>query len=338
MKQSSISVVIVTWNSEKYIKKCILNIYKQTYPFSLLVIDNNSEDRTIEILENLKDIFNFNFICLKKNIGFCGGHNLGIRKTISDFYMPLNPDIYPEPNYIKNIIEVMQKDCTVGISTGKLYRLSPKSFEKTNIIDSKGIYIKKNLRSLDIEAGTVEDSKVHNNDSKIKEVFGASGASAIYRRKMIKDITLNKEFFFDLFFAYREDVDVSWRARLRGWKCLYVPSAIAYHVRHNTPEKRKQMSSVINMNSVKNRIIMLYQNQSKREMEKNFFHFFYYDILIILYVFVFERTSIEAFSIIFKNRKIIKKRRRIIQESRKASNKQMLEWEGNKIFKEYRRK
>ena len=91
-------------------------------------------------------------------------------------------------------------------------------------------------------------------------VFGASAAAALYRRAMIDDVAVDGDFFDPDFFAYREDADVAWRAQLLGWRCIYTPAAVAYHVRTVTPANRRSLPPVINMHSVKNRFLMRIKN------------------------------------------------------------------------------
>ena len=93
-------------------------------------------------------------------------------------------------------------------------------------------------------------------------VFGASGAAAFFRRDFIEDVSVEGEFFDEDFFAFREDGDLAWRAQVMGWKCLYTPAAVAWHVRRVTPERRKNLPLVINWHSVKNRFLMRGKNAS----------------------------------------------------------------------------
>ena len=98
---------------------------------------------------------------------------------------------------------------------------------KTNIIDSTGIYFTPNMRHLDRGAEEVDRGQY----DRPQYVFGATGAAAFFRRSFIDDVSVEGEFFDEEFFAFREDADLAWRAQVMGWKCLYVPTAVAWHVR-----------------------------------------------------------------------------------------------------------
>ncbi len=91
-------------------------------------------------------------------------------------------------------------------------------------------------------------------------VFGACAAAALYRRQMIDDVSIDGDFFDPDFFAYREDADVAWRAQLLGWRCIYAPAAVGWHVRSVVPGKRRSITPSINMHSVKNRFLMRIKN------------------------------------------------------------------------------
>ena len=84
----------------------------------------------------------------------------------------------------------------------------------------------------------------------------------MFRRPFVEAVSVDGEFFDEDFFAFREDADLAWRAQLMGWKCLYVPSAVAWHVRRVTPERREQLPHEINWHSVKNRFLMRGKNAS----------------------------------------------------------------------------
>src|SRR5207248_2021885 len=91
---------------------------------------------------------------------------------------------------------------------------------------------------------------------RLMRAINGAGAAALYSMSFIRDVSIDGEFFDEDFFAYREDADVAWRGRLFGWRALVVPDAVAYHVRSVTPERRRELSAIINMHSVKNRFLL----------------------------------------------------------------------------------
>ncbi|MFB1097899.1 glycosyltransferase family 2 protein [Terribacillus sp. JSM ZJ617] len=319
----SLTVCIVTWNSSEHIARCLEYLNNQSYSdYELLIIDNNSVDDTREIIKECAP--NAKLIHSEKNLGFCGGHNLGINVSNTKYYMPFNPDIVAEKEFLEQMVRSIEGTNDIGSVSGKLLRYDPIKEQKTNVIDSTGIIFKRNRRSLDRGAEEIDKGQYN----EMEYVFGASGAAPIYKREMLEDIKINNEYFLEYFFAYREDVDLAWRAQLKGWKCLFNPAARSYHVRHNTPEKRALMSASINMHSVKNRIIMLIQNESKRGIILDGWNFIIYDLMIIIYVLFREHSSIPALTFILKSRKKILGVRKVIQSSKSTKSKEIIKWFG----------
>ena len=147
----------------------------------------------------------------------------------------------------------------MGVVCGKLLRAAPDlGVLEQRRIDSTGIHFTPNLRHFDRGWNEPDDGRY----GKMEYVFGASAAAALYRRDMIADISLDDGFFDPEFFAYREDADVAWRAQLYGWRCLYVPDAVGYHVRRVVPENRWRTPAVLRMHSVKNRFLMRIKNMT----------------------------------------------------------------------------
>lgn len=225
--KKTVSVQIVTFNSEDDIENCLKSVINQSYPLQkLIVIDNNSNDDT---LLKVQDFKNVEIIKNEKNVGFAQGHNQGIFMTNTDYVLVLNPDVQLHEKYIEYIVEALEVNSSLGMATGKLYR----DMEK-RILDSTGIQIKKNRRAIDRGTGEIDTGQY---DTK-NLIFGVSGAAAIYKREMINSISINQEFFDESFFAYKEDVDVSWRAQILGWGSLFINDAIAMHSRGWKEDKK----------------------------------------------------------------------------------------------------
>ncbi|MCO7124179.1 glycosyltransferase family 2 protein [Sporolactobacillus shoreicorticis] len=320
-----LTVCIVTWNSQKFIRECLKCLQEQTLnDFELLIIDNASSDRTCDIIKEEYPLAKI--IKNEKNLGFCGGHNLGISLSEGKFYMPLNPDVFVEKDFLENMLLTIKSKKRVGMVSGKLLRFDLEKKKKTDIIDSTGVYFKKNRRSLDRGAEEVDIGQY----DKKEYVFGASGAAPLYNKQMLQDIRINGEYFLEYFFAYREDVDLAWRAQHRNWQCIYCPSAVAFHVRHNTPLKRNEMSEMVNMHSVKNRILLELQNETRYALFRDGIFFITYDLMIFIAVLLKEKTSLPAFKFIIMNFKYILQVRKQIMSRNLMDSKKMLLWFGRK--------
>ena len=157
-------------------------------------------------------------------------------------------------------------------------------------------------------------------------VFGATGAAALYRRSMVDDVSVNGEFFDEQFFAYREDADLAWRAQLMGWRCVYTPEAVAWHVRRVTPERRGQLPTEINWHSVKNRFLMRAKNISLPLYVRYFLPVTFRDLQVIGYCLLADRRLASALTAVWKSRHELRRKRKVVQSRRSVSDEDLSIW------------
>ena len=157
-------------------------------------------------------------------------------------------------------------------------------------------------------------------------MFGATGAAALYRREMIEDISLDSEFFDTDFFSYREDADVAWRAQLLGWRCIYTPAAVAYHVRTVSPENRRSIPKAINMHSVKNRFLLRIKNLTPGLWRRYWMQMTLRDMVVIGGCFLAEPSSLRAFWQVARCLRTSLARRRLIMQRRTVSDQYLAQW------------
>jgi GT2 family glycosyltransferase len=197
--------------------------------------------------------------------------------------------------------------------------------QPAGILDSTGIYFTPSLRHFDRGSGEPDAGAYEH----FEFVFGVTGAAALYRREMIEDVSVDGEFFDQEFFAYREDADLAWRAQLLGWKCLYVSTAVAYHVRKVLPTNRKSLSADINMHSVKNRFLMRIKNVDAGLYLRHFLPITLRDILVIGGCLFTETSSLRAFPIVLRAWAEMMRKREEIMRRRRVDSKYMSAWFSN---------
>lgn len=317
-----VSVTIVTYNSGRFIKKCLESVLSQKYRNKeIIVVDNASTDGTVDILEQFED--RCRVIYNQENVGFAAAQNQAIAGSGGDWVLTLNPDVLLLPNFLEVLVHAGSIDPHIGTVCGKLLTMSA-SFEipAKPVVDSTGIYFNPMLRHLDRGSRQVDNGHYLHSEY----VFGATAAAALYRRKMIDDISLEGEFFDADFFAYREDADVAWRAQLMGWRCLYAPYATGYHVRKVLPGNRRALPADINMHSVKNRFLMRIKNISPDLYWRNWFSITARDITVILCCLLWEHSSLRAFWFLGRNWKRVMAKRREIQSRRRVDREYMASW------------
>ena len=225
MKQSDVAVIVINWNGEKDSLECIDLLKKQSRQHTIIAVDNGSTDEfASKVTEKHKDVV---LIRNDRNLGFSGGANTGMRHAIEHnftYVALINNDARPEKNWLKNLTETLDNDKTSGIATCKLLRLDGR-FDSTG--DQYTIWGLAYPRGRD----EMDEGQFHQKEY----VFAASGGASLYRVAMLRDVGV----FDDDFFAYYEDVDLSFRAQLRGWKVVYQPKSVAHHQIGGTSGKIK---------------------------------------------------------------------------------------------------
>lgn len=252
VEQPLVTICIVTYNSANDIEKCLQGVKHQSWPnLHTVVVDNASLDQTVEILNHVE--LDVQVIANRDNRGFAGGQNQAIVASSSDYVLVLNPDVVLDPDYVKKLVERLELDSRIGSATGCLVLASNPS-----LIDTSGLEMTWARKAVERGAGQAVSEF-----SEACEVFGVSGAAAMYSRKMIDEVSIEGQFFDEDFFAYKEDVDVAWRAKLLGWISWYEPQAKGTHVRQwGAQSSRKRMSLKVRRHSYQNRYLMILKNES----------------------------------------------------------------------------
>ncbi len=317
-----VSVTIVTYNSGRFIKKCLESVLAQKYPYlEIIIIDNASCDGTTDILEQFED--RCRVVYNDENVGFAAAQNQAILISTGEWILTLNPDVLLLAGFIQALVEAGHIHPKIGSVCGKLLTMRA-TFDIPDkpLVDSTGIYFTPMLRHLD--RGSLEVDNGH--FLHYEYVFGASAAAALYRREMIQDVSLRDEFFDTDFFAYREDADVAWRAQLLGWRCIYTPHARGYHVRKVLPGNRRALPPVINMHSVKNRFLMRIKNMTGRLYLRNLFSITARDLVVVGCCLLREHSSLKAFWLLSKNWGRVWEKRREIMRRRRVNDEYMSSW------------
>ncbi len=317
-----VSVTIVTYNSGRFIKRCLESVLEQKYPnLEVVVIDNASTDGTTDILERFEDRCRIYYN--DENIGFAAAQNQAISLSRGEWILTLNPDVLLLKNFIQALVEAGQLDPKIGTVCGKLLTIRATfDLPEKQLVDSTGIYFTPMLRHLDRGSQEVDNGHYVN----FEYVFGATAAAALYRRQMIEDIQIDGEFFDPDFFVYREDADVAWRAQLMGWRCIYTPLARGYHVRNVLPGNRRALPPEINMHSVKNRFLMRIKNITGDLYRRNWFSITVRDIVVVCACLLREHTSLKAFVYLARNWKRVLAKRAEIMKRRRVKDDYIASW------------
>jgi len=313
---AKVSFIIPSWNSSKYLPACIKSIFDQSYEnYEIIVIDNASQDNSPEILKNIQSNFEkIRVIYNTTNKGYCGAINQGYNLSTGEYIVFMNPDVVLSKYYLENAIKKIQLPY-IGSIAAKLLRMNDH-----RIIDSTGLFIDPFRRAFD--RGQLEID--HGQYEKLEYVFSAPGALAFHRRSMLEDIKIDNEILDEDFFAYYDDVDIGWRAQLAGWKCLYVPQAIAYHARggENALRGAKKSSSSVTAKilAIRNRYLTILKNDSAINILSHLHYIIFYEIVRTSFLFIYSPYMLKGIFYSFKLLPKMIKKRRMIYKKRKVSH------------------
>lgn len=322
-----VSITIVTWNSAGQLRECLASVEQQDFrELEVIVLDNASTDGTPEILREYES--RFQVIYKATNSGFAAGQNEAMRMARGEWSLCLNPDILLLPDFVTQLVAAGEAHPAAGAVCGKLLRWRPAELkERTNIIDSAGVYFTRNMRHLDRGAEEIDIGQY----DRVQYVFAATGAAVMFRREFIDAVSVDGEFFDEAFFSFREDGDLAWRAQVMGHKFLYTPKAVAWHVRRVTPERRKDLPHVINWHSVKNRWLMRTKNSSWWLFGRLAGPVLWRDAMAFGYAVLRDQSMLSAGFYQFRPevRRRLRRQREIIQSRRKISDRELLWWFSN---------
>jgi GT2 family glycosyltransferase len=240
-----VAVIILNWNGIKDTLSCLDSMNKQTYnDFKIIVVDNGSTDNSIDTLGSLPKQDNLTILYNEKNLGFAGGVNTGITWAIENnisHVALLNNDAVVEKDWLKSITQRVD-DEEIGITTSLILHDDGKTIDSTG--DFYSVWGIPSPRLRDEESTLAPDSGY---------VFGASGGASLYSVAMLKKIGV----FDEDFFAYYEDVDISFRAQLAGYRVYYNKDAVVYHQQGASSSK---VSGFTTVQAFKNLPLLFWKN------------------------------------------------------------------------------
>ncbi len=209
-----VQVIIVNWNGRAFLENCLQSLRRQSYRnFSVVLVDNGSTDGSAEFVSvRFPEV---RLIALTENRGFSVANNCALRELTSPYAALLNNDATADPGWLAALVQALEETEDAGFAASRML-----CEDRPNTIDRCGDGY--TLAGAALLRGRGDPAARHGNRA---WVFGACAGAALYRTAMLRDIGLFDEDFFLLY----EDVDLSFRAQLRGYKCLYVPEAVVYH-------------------------------------------------------------------------------------------------------------
>jgi GT2 family glycosyltransferase len=226
-----LAINLLRWNSPwDEIHACIAAVFQSDFQdFELIYMENFNPDCS-SLIAQVRECFGcdprLRTVSTESNLGYAGAHNRFFAENNAELLMVLNPDAILDRGFLRAIVRPFC-DPEVAAATGKMLKPIP-TLSGERILDGTGIVLSRSRRGC--ERGQLEiDHHQYDGESR---VFAVSGTAAVYRKSALESIRLGRSEYFDTdFFAYWEDLDLSWRLRLYGYECVYVPEAVVEHGR-----------------------------------------------------------------------------------------------------------
>lgn len=290
-----VTVIIPVWNGAAWLPACLRALEEQSFrDFEVIVVDNGSTDNSRDLART--GCPRASLIAFKRNCGFASAVNAGIRQCHTDYVALLNMDAQPRPDWLLNLVRVMDASGPeVGCLASRMLSLANSALADDcgDILSWQGAAAKR---------GHGQPADLFN---RMEEIFSACAGAALYRRVMLE--TLGG--FDERFFAYLEDVDLGVRARLRGYRCLFVPAAEVLHQGHGSAMPQARYVRLV----TRNRLLLLFKNIPARLLLRHAFSLLYGQ----LYFFIAYRRPFAALagfcSFLMSLPYVFRERRRVLK-------------------------
>jgi GT2 family glycosyltransferase len=248
----TISVVIPSLNGRHLLGRCLERLRGQTVTdVETIVVDNGSEDDSVAFLQ--RNFPEARVVALGANRGFAGGMNAGIERARGAYVALLNNDAEVDPSWLEELLACLDRHPRAAAATSKLLLA-----DRRNTIDGAGDCLTPSFLPYPRGHGKPDRGQF---DEEV-EVFSPAGAASLWRRSALEDVGL----FDERFFAYYEDVDLGFRARLKGYECWYAPKAVVYHHRGATARAHSEFTL---FHPLKNRWFLILKNAPGRLLLRN---------------------------------------------------------------------
>jgi len=305
MNVPKISIIIPTWNGKEYLKNCLPTIYNQVYQyFEVIVVDNASTDGSVDFIK--KNFPQIKLIVNKKNLGFTGAVNIGVKHSRGVFIAILTNDTKVDKRWLIEMVNMLESEGSIAIVGCNIH--------------NTGFYNKETFGTIISLLGDPID--VESKDKTL--TFFASGCSLLFEKKVIGLP------FDDDYFAYNEDLYMAWLARLKGYDIKIAPNSKITHYGAKTSSK---IPKIVDFHKEKNRITNLLLFYEKKTLIKIF-------PLLVSYIFLNLIFSIfngkftlrmKSYSWIISNWKRLMLKRKNIQKQRKIPDSKILKYMTYKI-------
>lgn len=292
-------------------------------PAELVVVDCASSDVSVaEARRAAPATLPVRLEALAENRGFAGGMNRAIALATAPYLLTLNADACPAPTFLAPLVARLEDPrlARVAAVTGRLVRSGPPA--SAPHLDACGMKLSWTWRHFDRGSGEPDRGQY----GAAARVFGATGAATLWRRAALDDVAIAGEIFDERYHSFREDAELAFRLRERGWEILYEPAAVATHRRRVLPERRAALPPAVNLHSLKNRYLLRIDHQTAGNFLWTLPATLARDLAALVWVLLREPSSLPAYGWLWQRRRELVAHRRLVQRRRTVPARAIGRW------------
>ena len=273
----------------------------------LVVIDNACTDTTRSVAERC----GARVISLRERATYAAAINAGIVASEGDAVLLLNADCVLDPGFLEAARPRLDQPGVGSVAPRLVRATGMQAGDRLDRLDAAGMVIDRRRKNTLVGHNEpVTDYVV------AAEVFGGDGACVLYRREVLDACAVGGEVFDEVLELWASDVDVAWRVRLLGWRCMYEPRAVAWHMRFYSPTTRSGLPEAHRRLQFRNRLLMMAKNDAWRDVRRDLHRIAFYELLALGHVVLRERHLLRAYGAALRALPATRRRRRVVQAQR----------------------
>jgi GT2 family glycosyltransferase len=304
------TTVLMTSTGEAHLLRHSLPAALAQDDADVVVVDNGCLDETGDVARE----HGVRVIALPEKTQYCAVMNRALEATDGEAVLLLNADCFLEPGFLAAARPRLDQPGVGSVAPKLLRTRGPDAHDHLDALDAAGMVVDRRRKNTLVGHGRPGLAF-----DRPGEVFGVDGAAALYRRETLEQCAVEGEVFDTDFERWASDVDLAWRARLLGWKCVYEPTAVAYHVRWYSPSTRAGMPERDRRMQFRNRYLMMVKNDTARGLVRDLPRIAAWEVGALGWALVRERHLLGAYAETARLLPAARRRRRVVQAARRTA-------------------
>jgi hypothetical protein len=333
---AKVSVLIPTHSDAHLLRKSLPTLLDHPGEIEIVVMNNNPSQDVIGAIGDHAGDERVRIIEMGWEAGFARAINRGIRESSGELVLFCNADLFPTLTYLTEIVALFNRRPEAGAAIGKVLRYDLDADAGTGLIDTAGLVVTRQRRFMPRGEGAPDDGRYDHE----MEVFAVDGAALVARRRALEATAFEGEYLDEDFITHKEDHDISWRLRLAGWECWYVPSAVAYHARttrglgstsylaavRSFHRNEQQKSLRVQVNAMKNQWLMLIKYEDGFNFVRDLPFILTRELTIALHHLLFAPRSLAAIPMTMRLVPQTLRKRRVVKRRQVADPRELRRW------------